>query len=721
VAATQSGPRRAGRGHAQLSAGAGIDNHQSYTSPVRPVDRLLDRLPDARRNGEGFTARCPAHPDRTPSLSIAEGDDGRALVHCHAGCDHADVLAALDLGAEDLFPDRKSTDKPVIAETYPYVDSDGEDLFEVVRMSPKGFRQRRPDGRGGWVWNLKGVESRPLYRLPEVLAAVAAGRLVWITEGEKDADRLQRELPEGEVATTCPGGAGKWRDEHTAALTGAGVMVVADRDDPGRAHARDVARALDGVAEVVTVVEPVEGKDASDHVAAGNGPDDFVPLELAESPAVRVPGHPDGPEPKAVSVPTLDPKAFQGLAGEVVQTLTPHTEADPAGLLATFLTMFGNAAGAGPHARVGSKAHPARLNCVNVGDTARGRKGQGLADTRQLFALADPGWDDANIASGLSSGEGVIHRVRDADGDDPGVSDKRLLVIEEEWAKVAKVTQRDGNIVSTVLRQCWDSGTIQTLTRTNPIKATGAHVSVLGHITADELRKVLTETEAANGFANRHLFVYVRRAQLLPHGGQLPDAEVDRLGQRIRRALEHSRRFQRIQRTPEADRLWEDLYARMAEDEPPGMVGYITARAEAQTLRLSLVYALADSSPTIGLEHLEAAWALWSYCQATAELIWGDSTGDEVADRLLAGLREAGAEGLTGTEQRALFSRHVSGTRLDTARQLLESQKLAHTVKVETDGRPRTVTVATSAESAISAQSPNPSSAKSASSANGDR
>jgi len=227
---------------------------------------------------EGANWRCPAHDDRTPSLSVTNGD-GKVALHCHAGCGHDDVVVALGLVTADLF------DAPIegratglqIATTYDYTDEAGALLFQVLRLSPKGFRQRRPDGSGGWVWNL-GDTRRPLYRLPEVLAAVADERRVFVVEGEKDAEAVRRA---GEVATTNPGGAGKWRAEYGEALHGAEVVVVVDRDQPGLAHGRQVAAALRGIAYSVDIVEPAEGKDVADHLAAGRTLEELLIVEEA--------------------------------------------------------------------------------------------------------------------------------------------------------------------------------------------------------------------------------------------------------------------------------------------------------------------------------------------------------------------------------------------------------------------------------------------------------
>lgn len=246
---------------------------------------LAARL-DAKRNGDGWQAKCPAHEDTTPSLSISEGMDGRVLLHCHAGCAVDEIVAALAMQTRNLFPDTGGNSREIVA-TYDYTDADGTLLYQKVRYAPKGFSQRRPDGLGGWTWKLDGVR-RVLYRLPDVVAAVNAGTRVWVTEGEKDADALRAR---GLVATCNPEGAaedrggryrGKWRPEYSTALRGADVAIIADKDAPGRAHAKDVAKALHGVASKVVVVEPAEGKDVSDHLAAGRELGQLVPVTIEE-------------------------------------------------------------------------------------------------------------------------------------------------------------------------------------------------------------------------------------------------------------------------------------------------------------------------------------------------------------------------------------------------------------------------------------------------------
>jgi 5S rRNA maturation endonuclease (ribonuclease M5) len=249
------------------------------------VEEFLARLEHVKKNSSGWIARCPAHDDRTPSLSVGAGDDGRILVKCQAGCDTADVVAQLGLTFQDLSDSRSNTQSYVgsIVAEYDYVDEQGALLYQAVRFEPKRFLQRRPDGRGGWVWKLDKTR-RVLYRLPRVLEGVAAGETIYVAEGEKDVYALEQA---GAVATCNPMGAGKWRDSYSKVLRGAAVIVVQDRDEEGHKHAAKVAESLRAVAANVRIVEAAEGKDAADHLAAGHTLDDFRPRPQPDDPDTR--------------------------------------------------------------------------------------------------------------------------------------------------------------------------------------------------------------------------------------------------------------------------------------------------------------------------------------------------------------------------------------------------------------------------------------------------
>lgn len=258
------------------------------TACQRVLEALQERDCKPRKSGAGWAARCPAHEDHNPSLSMSNGD-GKVLIKCHHGCAVEDVLSSLGLTSGDLFDQPlEQVDKPQIVTTYPYVDEAGKLLYQVLRYEPKAFKQRKPDGAGGWSWRLGDVRRVP-YQLPAVLAAVKAGTPVHVCEGEKDAHAVEAA---GGVATCNAGGAGKWRPEYGDHLRGAHVVVVADRDAPGRAHARAVYDDLAGRAANVTVVEPAVGKDAYDHLAGGYRLEELVPVDLGD--VVGDGDHPEG-------------------------------------------------------------------------------------------------------------------------------------------------------------------------------------------------------------------------------------------------------------------------------------------------------------------------------------------------------------------------------------------------------------------------------------------
>jgi hypothetical protein len=237
------------------------------------VQDLLARLRNVKRSGEGYVALCPAHDDHHHSLSIGEGDRGIVL-NCHAGCKPEDVARSIDMELRDLFYEERPAHR-VVAE-YEYRDEDNVLRYVVERRDPKDFRQRRPDGSGGWVWNLKGITPLP-YKLPEILAA-DLGEPILIVEGEKDVDELQRR---GFFATCNSGGAGKWRPELSKWFAGRRVVIIPDNDDAGRKHAERVHELLAGVAADRVILElpalPPKG-DVADWLAAGHTSDELREL-----------------------------------------------------------------------------------------------------------------------------------------------------------------------------------------------------------------------------------------------------------------------------------------------------------------------------------------------------------------------------------------------------------------------------------------------------------
>lgn len=299
------------------------------TVPPGPLGRILPKLDAVTGpNAHGWhEARCPAHDDRRRSLGIKSGDTGAAILKCQASCATEAIVAALGLTMRDLFPSSNGCDhRGRIVATYDYSDEAGALLFQVARLEPKGFRQRRPDGNGAWSWTVNGVR-RVLYRLPELVAADHAAP-VFFVEGEKDADALQAL---GLVATTNAGGAGKWKHEYADTLRSRHVVILPDNDAAGRQHADQVAHALAGVAASVRVLElpglPPKG-DVSYWLAAGGT---RAQLEALVATAARDNGAPrPDPERAWVQLSTIEPEAIEWLwPGRVPLAKVTLLEGDP--------------------------------------------------------------------------------------------------------------------------------------------------------------------------------------------------------------------------------------------------------------------------------------------------------------------------------------------------------------------------------------------------------
>jgi hypothetical protein len=325
-----------------------------------------------------------------------------------------------------------------------------------------------------------------------------------------------------------------------------------------------------------------------------------------------------GPQVKAAPAATLNTDGYtandeaQHAPEQSVAKPAKFNEADPVALLLQFLVCFGNIIGRTCYTRRTRARQHGNLFVNMVGQSAIARKGTAYEDIRDVVQFADPMWVEEHIQGGLSSGEGLIFAVRDPIKKwdktkqeevevDPGVSDKRLLVVETELASLLTVMQRSGNTISPLLRNAWDGNKLQTITRKEPLTATNAHISIIGHITEDELRARLTRTDMASGFANRFLFACVRRSKSLPRGNHLSDNDVEQMGEKLKRIIEVVTGDQLsgdpasrlLTMTEAAEAAWAPVYHNWGV-ERPGLLATLTARAAPQTLRLAMIYALLD-------------------------------------------------------------------------------------------------------------------------------
>jgi hypothetical protein len=396
----------------------------------------------------------------------------------------------------------------------------------------------------------------------------------------------------------------------------------------------------------------------------------------------------------------LSKLALIGLAGDVVRMIEPHTESDPAALLFQFLTMFGNMVGRYSYWEVEDTKHFTNLFICIVGDTGKARKGTGHDRVKKVFEGVEEEWD-SRVLAGLSSGEGLIWAVRDPITEmvavkekgkttyeeqltDSGVTDKRLLVVESEFARVLNAGQRQGNTLTAVMREAWDGKRLGLMTKTKGAQCGAPHISIIGHITKEELLRCLTDTEAANGYANRFLFVCAKRSKVLPFGGEKLD--YSDIQHRLKSAIAHARRAEEVPFDGEARKVWEAVYPDLSTPAG-GLFGNVTARAEAQVRRLACLYALLDESSFVEVKHLQAGLQAWKYCANSCRAIFGDATGDPTADAILALLRREPA-GMTRTEIFNYFQKHKRSEEIGRALQALQKANKVRSEREETPGRP---------------------------------
>lgn len=377
-----------------------------------------------------------------------------------------------------------------------------------------------------------------------------------------------------------------------------------------------------------------------------------------------------------------------------------------------FLAYAGNAFGREAYFSVSGDRHYSNLFVCGVGPTSSGRKGTAKIPVEVFFRPIDDGWS-GQWTGGLSSGEGLIAAVMDPifkkekvggkKGEpiryeevcaDEGVSDKRLVVRQGEFAGALKVMKRDGNTLSATMRDAWDSGNLTTLTKNSRTCATGAHITIIGNITQSELLNHMEEGEFANGLGNRFVWCCSIRSKFLPDGGM----EFDDIPEFTETYKEFNRIHRRVkgkvERDAEASDVWghnetpdRGVYRELTR-EKFGLYGDATARAPVQVMRMALIYALLDGSDQIRLRHLDAALEVWRYCDESARFIFGDRIGNPIADTIIEALRRT-PEGLTRKEiSDGLFGRHKTSAEITRALVLLSKGVLARVEMEQTGGRP---------------------------------
>lgn len=356
----------------------------------------------------------------------------------------------------------------------------------------------------------------------------------------------------------------------------------------------------------------------------------------------------DWPKPMA-------PEAFIGPAGDFVRLVEPHTEADPVALLGNFLVGAGVLLGREAWAQADGRRHYPVEFLLLAGQTGAGRKGTASARTLPIMERVEQGFRQ-RVLGGLSSGEGLIKAITPKETDIQLAGDvRRYLAFLPEFASLLSVMKRDGNTMSAILREAWDGDRLRVLTRKEPLDADNVNLSVVAHVTAEELLNNLTATDRANGFGNRFLVLLVRRSKFLPEDPG--DVNLNSIVTRLHAALNEAKGRGLVERDGAARMLWAEEYQRLSRPRV-GLRGALCGRAEAHVLRLSLLYALLDSASAIRVEHLQAACAFWDYCERSIEHIFGGASGDLDGEKILKALTPGP---MTMTDLRRLFSNNRDG------------------------------------------------------------
>jgi hypothetical protein len=402
--------------------------------------------------------------------------------------------------------------------------------------------------------------------------------------------------------------------------------------------------------------------------------------------------------------PIMESKATYGLVGKIAHLATAKSEADPVAVIATTLAYAAAEFGRAQYIRIGDDLHHSRHFDAIVGQSSRARKGTSYGPVRRIFEMAEtirvaastlpfPSGSKLKISSGpLSSGEGLVYAVRDGGDEEPGVKDKRLLVVEQELGAALRAFQRTGNNLSMILRMAFDGGTIAPLTKHNRTEATNPHINVVGHITKFELKELLAATEIWNGLGNRFQWLVARRPKIVAFPEPMPDEKVRETAEELARviALAHARDGgggHELVMSNSAQDHWVTVYPELTQDYP-GILGAVTSRQEAHARRLALTYAQLDGAERIEIAHLEAALSFCRYAFDSAAYLFGGAELDPVAQTILKAL-SSGPK--SQTEVRDLFKRHQPAEKLTQVLTDLQERGRITLSEEPTKGRPRKV------------------------------
>lgn len=408
------------------------------------------------------------------------------------------------------------------------------------------------------------------------------------------------------------------------------------------------------------------------------------------------------------NAPRPDPVCLYGLVGDVAQAGSSNTEANPFAIAAAMLAYLGAAVGRGPYMPIGDDWNHARLFMVHVGRSSRGRKGTAkklIYRVNSAVKALDEYLVPQVHRGGLSTREGLALMIHDGYNEGknevPAIEDKRLLVVESEFANILHQSKRDGNTLSAALRDAWDGTSIRPAVKTCRVWASDPHIGIIGDVTPSELRELMHARELTNGFANRFIFFWAEGDKVLPFPQYTPKSVVDALADRVALVLRFAgadrhvdKDVMRMEFSTEAASLYARLYRGELRDRSAGehITGLLDRRAPT-LLRLAMLFALTDHTSVIAVDHINAAMGWVRYWVDSVKFIFqsaadeaGAAATTDMAQRIVTYLAEHGQA--TRTElTKVCFGGHVSKGGLDKALdELITASPPA--IEVETVPRP---------------------------------
>lgn len=394
-----------------------------------------------------------------------------------------------------------------------------------------------------------------------------------------------------------------------------------------------------------------------------DGDDETRPVPEA-APGAEGHDHPDDVAPHHRNAPQPDPECLYGLIGEVAHAGSDGTETNAYAIAANFMAYLSCAVGRGVYLPIGDTRHHARLFCLHIGRSGRGRKGDAVSLILRIdeaLRTMDSTFAPQVHRGGLSTREGLAALIHDGyrqgRQDVPAIEDKRLWVVESEFSNVLHQGRRDGNTLSAALRDCWDGVDLKPATKSNRVYASNPHVCLSGAISPGELTALMSARELTNGFANRFLMIWAERTRMLPFPKETPQTTVEHLAARTRQILAFVRADRHGDRnhllmdlSPQAQWRYGQLYrGELNVDLGDGVVGALLERRAPMLLRLAMLMALTDLQTRIETQHIDAAMAWVRHATASIRFVFVSAADEaklaqvmELTNRLLAFLRERG-------------------------------------------------------------------------------